>query len=166
MSDPRLPRVLAGAVALLLVGALVGLASLPTGYATAAATVPDGRRLAASAAVGPARVLVTSTSSELGLVVAYRADKGWQRVVVDPVPATNVATWAATRGSDDVPALSAVFGRASGVLVRVRWADGKTGEVIPEADGTYLVARRGRVRSFNVAVLGTDGAVVTEVDGP
>ena len=166
MNDPRLPRGLAAVAALLLIVALVGLASLPTGYPSAAAAVPDGQRVAARAPVGEARLMVLSTSRRLSLLVAYRGDKGWQRVVVDPVPAATVAAWAATRGSEDVPALSAVFGRAPGVKVRVRWADGTVAEVTPAGDGTYLATRPGRVRSASVDVLGEDGAVLTEVNGP
>lgn len=166
MNDPRLPRVLGAATALLLVVSLVGLASLPTGYATVRATVPDGRRVAAQAPVDGAQVMVLSTSSRLELLVVYRGEKGWQRVRLDPVPAATVAAWAATSGSEDVPALSVVFGRAVGGRVEVRWADGRVVEVAPERDGTYLMARAGRVRSAHVGVLGEDGAVITAVDGP
>jgi hypothetical protein len=166
MSDPRLPRLLAALAALLFAASLVGLASLPTGYSSVRATVPEGRRIAAQAPVDRVQVMVLSTSSRLELLVVYRGDKGWQRIRLDPIPAGTVAAWVATRGSDDVPALSVVFGRAQGTRVAVRWKDGRTNEVAPERDGTYLVARAGRVRSAHVGVLGDDGAVITEVDGP
>jgi hypothetical protein len=65
-----------------------------------------------------------------------------------------------------VPPLSAVYGRAEGTRVRVRWQDGRSTEAATESDGTYLIARSGRVRSAHVTILGDDGAIVTEVDGP
>ena len=166
LEHPRVPRLLQVSAGVLLVAALIGLASLPTGAASAAATVPDGRRLAASAAVADVRVMVVSAAGRLNLVVAYKGEKGWHGVDVDPAPRGAVAAWAATRGAGEVPALSAVYGRADGPRVRVQWADGRTADAVTASDGTYLVARAGRVRSQQVTVVGDDGAVIIEVRGP
>ena len=166
LDHPRTPRLVLAAAGVLLAAALIGLASLPTGAATPQGTVPEGSRLAASSRVGDARVMVLSARGRLNLLVAYRGEKGWHGVEVDPTPPGTVAAWAATRGGGEVPALSAVFGRATGTRVRVRWRDGQSVEVTPEPDGTYLVARRGLVRSAQVLVLGDDGAVLVEVPGP
>ena len=164
--DRRVPRLLAVVVGLLLVVALVGLASVPTGADTAQATVPQGRRMAAVAPVGPVRVMVLSSGARLNLLVAYRGEKGWHSVSVDPAPPGAVAAWAATAGGGAVPALAAVYGRAAGARVRVEWADGRTATTTTASDGTYLVARPGLTRSKRVTVLGEDGAVITEVTGP
>ena len=166
LDDRRSSRLLAASTSLLLVLSLVGLASLPTGASTATGVVPDGHRVAASAGVGEVRVMVLSASGRLGLLVAYEGEKGWHAVEVDPAPLGAVAAWAATRGAGEVPALSAVYGRAEGARVRVQWADGQLAEVSTATDGTYLVARPGRVRSAQVTVLGGDGAVIVEVEGP
>jgi hypothetical protein len=166
LDHPRTPRAVLIAAGVLLVVALIGLASLPTGAATANGTVPDGRRVAAAATVSDVRVMLLSSSRRLGLLVAYEGEKGWHGVEVDPAPRGAVAAWAATTGAGDVPALSAVYGQADGVKVRVRWSDGRTNEVTTESDGTYLIVRPGRVRSDHVTILGEDGAVVTEVEGP
>ena len=166
LDHPRLSRSLAAVAGLLLVAALVGLASVPTGADTPQGTVPDGRRIAASTGVGDVRVMVLSTASRLNLLVAYRGEKGWHGVAVDPAPPGALAAWAATRGGGDVPALSAVYGRATGAQIRVRWADGRTVVTKPASDGTYLAARPGMVRSSQVTVLGDDGAVLGQVKGP
>src|SRR4051794_39135575 len=105
MHDRRIPRALAGATGVVLVVALIGLASVPTGADTAQATVPQGRRMAVAAPVGPVRVMVLSSGPRLNLMVAYRGEKGWHSVSVDPAPPGAVAAWAATRGGGDVPAL-------------------------------------------------------------
>jgi hypothetical protein len=128
--------------------------------------VPDGRRVAASTHVDDVRVMVLSTRSRLNILVAYRGEKGWHAVAVDPAPPGALAAWAATRGGGDVPALSAVYGRATGAQVRVAWADGRTAVTKTASDGTYLVARPGLVRSSHVTVVGDDGAVLSEVEGP
>jgi hypothetical protein len=166
IDHPRLPRALAFGAGLVLVAALVGLASVPTGADTPQGTVPDGRRVAASTRVGDVRVMVLSTTARLNLLVAYKGEKGWHGVAVDPAPPGALAAWAATRGGGEVPALSAVYGRASGAEVRVRWADGRTAVARTASDGTYLAARPGLVRSKHVTVVGDDGAVLGEVDGP
>jgi hypothetical protein len=166
LDRPVTVRVLAAASAVLLVVSLIGLASLPAGASSPRGVVPDGRRVAASTSVRGVRVMVLSSSGRLNLLVAYEGEKGWHGVEVDPAPRNAVAAWAATQGAGDVPALSAVYGRAEGARVRVEWADGETAEAPAATDGTYLVARPGRVRSEHVTVLGGDGAVLTEVDGP
>ena len=166
LDHPRTPNLVLVAAALLLALALVGLASVPTGADTPQGTVPDGRRVAATARVGEVRVMVLSGRSRINLLVAYRGEKGWHGVAVDPAPPGAVAAWAATRGGGDVPALSAVYGRATGAKVRVRWADGETRVTTTALDGTYLAARSGMVRSSSVTVLGDDGAVLNEVKGP
>jgi hypothetical protein len=166
LDHPRTPRLVLAAAATLLVAALIGLASVPTGADTPQGTVPDGRRVAASTRVGDVRVMVLSGRSRLNLLVAYRGEKGWHGVAVDPAPSGALAAWAATRGGGDVPALSAVYGRATGAEVRVTWADGHTAVTKTASDGTYLIARPGLVRSSQVTVVGDDGAVLSEVKGP
>jgi hypothetical protein len=166
LDHPRTPRGVLIAAGVLLVAGLVGLASVPTGAETVQGTVPEGRRVAASARVADVRVMVLSSGSRLNVLVAYHGEKGWHGVAVDPAPAGAVAAWAATRGGGDVPALSAVYGRATGAKVTVRWVDGRTASTTPASDGTYLVARTGMVRAARVTVLGVDGAVLTAVDGP
>ena len=166
VDHPHTPRLVLVAVALLLTAALIGLASVPTGAQTAEATVPDGRRVAASTTVAGVRVMTLSSGSRLALLVAYRGEKGWHGVDVDPAPAGAVVAWASTRGGGEIPALSAVYGRATGTRVRVRWADGRAVEVVPKSDGTYVVARTGVVRSAAVTVLGEDGSTLSEVQGP
>jgi hypothetical protein len=166
LNSPRTPRAVLGAALVVLVAGLVGLAGLPTGAVSAAATVPDGERIAASTEVADIRVMVLSTGGRLNLLVAYHGEKGWHGVEVDPAPVGAVAAWAATAGSNQVPALSAVYGRVQGSRVRIRWADGRTADATTAADGTYLVARPGRVRSAHVSVLGEDGAAVADMDGP
>jgi hypothetical protein len=159
-------RALRIAVVALLAAALIALASLPTGAGSATATVPDGRRVAASTPVGGVRVMVVSRGERLSLHIAYRGEKGWHGVQVDPAPSGSAAVWSATKGSDDVPALSAVYGRATGRRVRVQWADGQSATVDAATDGAYLAVRSGRVSSRKVEVLGDDGAVLSSVDGP
>lgn len=166
LEHPRTPRIVQLAAAVLLAAALVGLASVPTGADTPQGTVPDGRRVAASTRVGNVRVMVLSTRARLNILVAYRGEKGWHGVAVDPAPPGALAAWAATRGGGDVPALSAVYGRATGAEVRVEWADGRTATTKTASDGTYLVARPGLVRSAQVTIVGDDGAVLSQVKGP
>jgi hypothetical protein len=166
LDHPRTPRAVLAAAGLVLVVALVGLASLPTGADTPQGTVPEGSRVASSARVGDVRVMVLSSRARLNMLVAYHGEKGWHGVEVDPAPPGTVAAWAATRGGGEVPSLSAVYGRATGTRVRVRWRDGETVETTPQPDGTYLVARPGLVRSAQVLVLGDDGSVLVEVPGP
>ena len=166
LDHPRTPQAVLAAATLLLAAALVGLAGLPTGADTPQGTVPEGSRVAASTRLGDVRVMVLSARSRLNMLVAYHGEKGWHGVEVDPAPPGTVAAWAATRGGGEVPSLSAVYGRATGTRVRVRWRDGQTVEATPASDGTYLVARRGLVRSAQVLVLGDDGSVLVEVPGP
>ena len=161
-------RTLALVVAIVveLVVGLIGLAALPTGAATADGVVPRDARVAARAAVGDARVLLLSERGRLRVLVAYPDDKGWFGVGVRRPPPTASVAWAATRGTDDIPALTVLYGRLDGARVLVRWEDGATQETAVATDGTFLAARDGQVRSTAVEALGPDGSVLTRVDGP
>ena len=159
-------RVLVAAVAVELVVALIGLAALPTGASTPEGVVPKNARVAARSQVHDARVMLLSESGRLRVLVAYPGDKGWFGVQVRRPPATASVAWAATRGTDDIPALTVVYGRLDGARVRVRWQDGDAQEVAPASDGTFLAVRAGRVRSDAVEVLAPDGALLTLVEGP
>ncbi len=159
-------KALAFAVAALLAAALVGLASLPTGASRADAVAPSNSRVAGRASVGDAQVLLLSKAGHLRVVVAYRDDKGWFGVPVTPPPSDAAVAWTATRGSGPVPALSSVYGRVDGATVDVRWADGRVSRTSTATDGTFVVARRGRVRSTALLVRGAAGDVVARVSGP
>ena len=162
---PRRVRLLGLAAAAITVAAVVGLVLLPSGVSSASEVVPDGQRIATTAVVRDARVMLLTRNSRQHLLVAYERDGGWHGVEVTPPPADSAAAWAATRGGSGVPALSAVYGRASAGRVQVTWADGSTNEV-PVVRGAWLVARAGHVRSKSVTVLGADGAVVSTIEGP
>jgi hypothetical protein len=159
-------RALAVAIAVVLGAALVGLASLPTGASRADAVVASDTRVAGRAPVGDATVLLVSKGGRLGVVVAYRDDKGWFGVPVEDAPRDATIAWAATPGGGRVPALSSVYGRVGGASVDIRWADGRVSQTTTATDGTFVVARRGRVRSSSVVVRTTSGDVVSEVRGP
>jgi hypothetical protein len=159
-------RGLAVAIAVVLGAALVGLASLPTGASRADAVVASDGRVAGETRVGDVKVLLVSKGGRLGVVVAYRDDKGWFGVPVEDAPRDATIAWAATPGGGRVPALSTVYGRVAGASVDVRWADGRVSHAATATDGTFVVARRGRVRSSSVVVRATAGAVVSEVHGP
>jgi hypothetical protein len=159
-------RPLAVSIAVVLGAALVGLASLPTGASRADAVVASDSRVAGRAHVGDATVLLISKAGRLGVVVAYRDDKGWFGVPVEAAPRDATLAWAATRGGGQVPALSSVYGRVDGASVDVRWADGRVSRASTATDGTFVVARRGRVRAGSVVVRATGGDVVSEVRGP
>ena len=150
-----------------LVAALVSLAALPTGAATPEAVVPGGARVAATTPVGgDARVLLLSDRGRLRVLVAYRGEKGWFAVPVKPPPRTASVAWAATSGGGRIPALSLVYGRLDGARVRVHWNGGATQETAAAPDGTFLVAKRSRLRSAAVEAVAADGAVLTRVEGP
>ena len=154
------------AVALVLSAGLAAVAALPTGAPTLSGVVPSNARLAAVANVGATRVLLLSGLHGLQVEVAYRSSKGW--LAID-APTTQVAPavgWTATPGSDPVPALSAVYGRATGQGIRVQWADGLVQTVAVDADGTWLAARHGDVTSSSISILGSDGSVVLQLKGP
>jgi hypothetical protein len=159
----RLRHAITGVAVVVLVAALVAFASLPTGAATRDAVVPADARVAATGAVGDARVLLLSQRGRLRLLVAYHRSKGWFGVPVAPAPPGSPVAWAATRGSGIVPALSAVYGCIDGVQskVRVRWADGRGTDASPAGDGAYLVVRRGRVRVADVSVVAADGSTTS-----
>ena len=164
---PPVRRLLGLCVAVLLVVALVGIASLPTGSRTLAGLVPPGGRLAATAAVGGERVLLVSRDGGLEVLVAYRGQKGWLGVTLEPVAGSALAAWTGTEGADDrVGALAAVYGRADGASVKVEWEDGTSTQVEAAIDGTYLAARRGAVASAKVDVLDPSGVVTTTIEGP
>jgi hypothetical protein len=162
---PRRARVLGMAAAAIVVAALVGLIVLPTGASSATAVVPADERVAATATVRGARVMVLSRRGHFHLFVAYERDGGWHGVEVEAPPADSAVAWAATRGGSGVPALSAVYGRATASRVQVQWADGSTTDGAV-SNGTWLVTRAGHVRSKSVTVLAADGTVVSTIAGP
>ena len=79
------------------------------------------------------------------------------------MPGRTTAAWTATTGNDEVPALSAVYGRALGARITVHWADGVVGSARPARDGAYVVAREGRVEVDAVRVVDESGIVTAEV---
>lgn len=163
----RWARTLGLAAAALLVASVVGFVAQPSGAASADDVVPDGARVVARAPVGNARVMVLARGSQRVLLVAYERDEEWHKVEVAPPPRRSAAAWAATRGGHGVPALSAVYGRTDADVVRVEWSDGRTTpDMTARPDGTFLVTRRGHVRSKSVMMLAADGTVVSTVDGP
>jgi hypothetical protein len=162
---PRRVRLLGLAAAAVAVAAVVGLVLLPTGASSATAVVPEGEKVETTAVVRGAQVMLLSRSRTLHLLVAYEGDGGWKGVAVQPPPRDSAAAWAATRGGTGVPALSAVYGRATAARVSVKWADGTVNEV-PVVRGTWLVARTGHVRSSSVTILAADGTVTSTIEGP
>lgn len=155
---------LAAVVVLLLVVALVAFAGFPTGERSPAALVSDGARLATRADVADVEVLVTVKAGELVAVVAYEGEKGWLGIDLEPVPAGTAAAWAATDGDGPVPALSMVYGRATGDRVSVAWADGRSSAVTPERDGSYVAAREGRQSVEKVIVFDGEQVVLEVTD--
>jgi hypothetical protein len=144
-----LRRVLIGAVGVLLVGDAVGLAAMPSGTRHMSGVIPEGSRIVISQPVGRARVLVLSYRKSLRLLVAYKRYDRWHSVRVDPAPAGSHAAWAATEGAGPVPAFSAVYGKAPGDKVVVRWKDGKADSIVP-VKGAYLAVRRGHFEPAGV----------------
>lgn len=159
-------RALAAAIGVLLAAAIVGLASLPTGASRVDAVAPASSRVAGTVRLGDTRVLLLSDAGRLRVVVAYRDDKGWFAVGGTRPPADSVVAWTATRGGGPVPALSTVYGRAEGATVEVRWTDGRVSRTVPATGGTFVVARRGHVRSTVLLVRAPNGDVVDRVEGP
>ena len=159
---------LAAAIVGLLITAVVAAASYPTGSPTLAGAVPDAARVAARGRVGDARVLLLSEARGLRLLVAYKSDKGWLGVGLDPAPARAAAAWSSTEGGDDVPALAVVYGRAPADASRavILWADGRRQRVGVALDGVFLAARAGRVRSIVVNLLDAKGVLLRQVPGP
>ena len=149
--------------------AVVGLAwlgSVPTGADSAAATIDSGARLAAAADVDDVEVLLSARGGALSVHVAYPTAKGWLSVALPAAPSTAVAAWAATDGTGPIPALSVVYGRASGTTAVIRWDDGDETTVALAGDGVYLATREGRVASDSVRILDAAGNAVLDVDGP
>lgn len=156
----------AAVLSLLIVVALVAVAGFPTGERSPAALVPPAGRLAAQTAIDDVRVLLTVQEGELVGIVAYKGEKGWLGIDLEPVAGSTPAAWAATDGADGdapVPAMSMVYGRADGANVEVEWSDGRTDRAATARDGAYVVARRGRVSVENVIVLDDDGGTLLEV---
>jgi hypothetical protein len=167
LTTQRQERALGLVIAVLLVLGVVGLARTPGGASSAAGTVDDGATITTQTSIGSARLLLVEHKGRLQLIVAHRRDGRWFGVDVDPPPADAAAAWAATRGGGGVPPLSAVYGRSRGSAgVKVTWADGRSTPVVPERDGSWLVARTGHVRSRQVTVTDAAGTVLTEIKGP
>jgi hypothetical protein len=144
-----LRRILISAVGVLLVGDAVGLAALPSGSRHLAGVLPKSGKVVVTHSLRDVRVVVVDSRQKLELVVAYKQHDRWHSVRVDPAPASSNAAWAATTGAGPVPAFSAVYGRAPGDKVVVRWADGQATEVKPTG-GVYLSVRPGHVRPEGV----------------
>jgi hypothetical protein len=162
-----LPRAIGAGVGAVVVTALVAIGVEPTGAASPAGLVPASSRLAASVPIADVRVLVVSTADDaLGVLVAYRGEKGWLAVRPEPVsPATEVA-WTSTPGGGPVPALAIAYGRTSGAAVDVQWADGRLDTVRPGDDGTWVDVRRGRAAVSVVRTRDRAGRVTSTVAGP
>lgn len=152
----------AGAAVLVAVSGLVVVAALPTGASSAAAVVADGLRIAATASVDDAEVLVATDGRQPRAVLAYRGPKGWLGAELGRAPRGAAAAWATTEGEGPVPAVSVVFGRADGDRVEVRWVDGTTTTAVPSADGHYVAVREGSDAPATVTVR-RGGEVVDEV---
>jgi len=148
-----------------LAAAIIAYASIPTGAPSAAGVVPADGRLVVEQPVAGARAIVAARPQTLQLIVAVHRQKGWFGLRVADTPADGIA-WASTAGAHAVPALSAVFGRADGVSVRVRWADGVVQTALVQSDGVFLASRTGSARSLAVTILDAKGATVREVPGP
>jgi hypothetical protein len=142
-------RILPVVVVALLVGNVIALAALPSGERELADVVPENGKILVSRTLGKVRILLVGRGNALRLVVAYHQDDRWHSVKVEPAPAGSHAAWAATEGAGPVPAFSAVYGLAPGDKVVVRWADGKTTDLVP-VEGAYLAIRRGQFRPEGV----------------
>jgi|GEM_PF-2845344 len=155
-----------GAALSVLLVALVWLASFPTGADSAARTVGDGSRLAASAEVADVEVLIVSERGALSVRVAYPSPKGWLGAPLPAAPSDAVAGWVGTRGDGAIPALAVVYGRAPGTTVEVEWADGRQSTARTASDGVYVAARDRYVESVKVRFLDASGTTILEIDGP
>ena len=144
-----LRRILIGAVGVLLIGDAIGLAAMPSGSRHLSGVLPKTDKVAITYSLRDVRVVVLDARGNLRLIVAYKQRDRWHSVHVDPAPATSNAAWAATQGAGPVPAFSAVYGRAPGAKVIVRWVDGQATDVTP-TNGVYLAVRRGHVRPEGV----------------
>ena len=162
---PRLRAIVWTLDIAVLLAALIAFASIPTGAPTAAGVAPPDGRVVVQQAVGDASVLVVARPETLQLLVAVHKQKGWFGLRVADTAPDGIA-WASTGGAHGVPALSAVFGRAAGTTVRIRWSDGQETVAAVQSDGTFLGARGGVERSIGVAILNGSGAIVRQVAGP
>ena len=162
----RQRSLLLGIAASVVVVGLTWLASVPTGADSAAATIGDGSRLAATAPLDDVEVLIAASGGALSVHVAYSTPKGWLSVRLPAAPSTAVAAWAATDGNGPIPALSVVYGRANGAEATITWADGEQSTATLGTDGVYVAVRAERVASEHVSIRGADGSSVVEVDGP
>ncbi len=162
---PRLRAILWAVDVAVFLGALVAYASIPTGTPTAAGVVPPDGRVVVQQAAGGARALVVSRPQTLQLLVAVHKQKGWFGLRVADTAQDGIA-WASTAGAEGVPAMSAVFGKATGSSVRIRWADGREQTVQTASDGVFLAVRTGTVRSLSLSILNASGGIVREVAGP
>ena len=166
-----LPRAVGvGACATLLAG-VVAIAVQPTGAPTPAGLIPASSRLAVDRVIGSDHVLLVSTADDrLGVLVAYRSDKGWLAVDAAPVTASAVAAWTSTQGAGPVPALSMTYGRATSrpgvAAVDVAWADGSTTRVAVSDDGSWLAVHPGNVEVAQVRLLAAGNRVVQAVPAP
>ncbi len=162
MNATLVRRLVGGACAVLVLAALLALASRPTGAASPEAAVGSDARVSVRRDVGAVAVLLTVRHGDLALVVAYHESKGWFSAPVDPVPRAAQTSWTATRGGGSVPALSAAYGRAAGGTVRVTWDDKRIDTVSVGSDGLWLAARDGRAHISQVDRVGADGSVTSE----
>lgn len=156
---------LAGSLAVgLVLAALVVVGGAPTGVPDPEGVVPGGSRVAARADTDGAVVLVVAEGTDRYVMVARRGAKGWFGLrAPDPEAGAPVA-WTATTGGSGVPALSAAYGRAPGAArAVVTWADGRRQVGRVGLDGTWLVARRGRVGLREARVVDGGGRVVERV---
>ena len=151
-------------IAVLLAG-LIAFASIPTGAPSPAGVAPADGRVVVQQAVAGASALVVARPETLQLLVAVHKAKGWFGLRVADTAPDGIA-WASTAGARGVPALSAVFGRATGATVRIRWSDGTETIATVQSDGTFLAARAGVERSVSVAILNVSGGIVRQVAGP
>lgn len=143
---------------------LVVVGGAPTGAPTPAGVVPSGGRVAARTAVEGAVVMVVAEGAERYLVVAHRGAKGWFGLHPPRSRPDAPVAWTATTGGRGLPPLAAAYGREPGAArVSVAWADGRRQSGRVALDGTWLVARPGRVALREVRLVDAGGQVVARV---
>ena len=162
---PRARQALWALTLATLAAAIIAYASIPTGASSPAGVVPRDGRLVVEQPAGSARAIVAARPQTLQLIVAVHKPKGWFGLRVADT-STDGFSWASTAGARGVPALSAVFGKADGASVRVRWADGTQTTAVVQSDGVFLAVRMGRIRSLSLAILDARGRILKEVPGP
>jgi len=155
------PRITGWLAAIVIVTGLVAIASQPTGAASPGATVHAGGRVAASAPIDRARVLLVAERGDLHLQVAYPTAKGWLTVVLAPVGGDTAVAWTSTSGKGPVPAFSAVYGRTDAARVEIAWSDGSAPTAVAVDAGTYLAVREGDARPLSVTAIDGSGAAHT-----